>query len=205
MNLIGINGFKTSGKDTAFGFVRDLAERDGESAVRLAFADKLKVLAGLTLSVDALSEEGLKQSMDGFKEYGELVVKPSEGRCGSHFTITGRQYLQNLGAEARKVFGDSFWVDQVLPREVIEELADDLDWPEWVCVTDVRYPNEAQRVLDLGGEVWEVVRPGLESDGHSSETPLPRDLVTLTLLNDGTLDDLKLKVADSMGTFGCGG
>jgi hypothetical protein len=99
------------------------------------------------------------------------------------------------------VFGESFWVDQVLPppdvtgrqptprhaRSHLRAAAGDHRSVDGLkprgnfntlCVTDVRYPNEAERVLALDGEVWEVVRPGLEPDGHSSEEPLPRELVT---------------------------
>jgi hypothetical protein len=73
-----------------------------------------------------------------------------------------------------------------------------------VAITDLRYPNEAQRVLDLGGEVWEVVRPGLVSDGHASEQTLPRDLVTLTIENDSDVADLQLKVRTLLWQRGVG-
>jgi hypothetical protein len=53
-------------------------------------------------------------------------------------------------------------------------------------------------VLRLGGETWEIVRPGLESDGHSSENPLPRELVTRVIVNDGTVDDLREKVVAAL-------
>lgn len=233
MNLIGINGFKTSGKDTAFGFVKELAEADAETAKRLAFADKLKVLGGLALGFEfedgvemrepgtgPLDVESHVANMDDFKETGKMELTWSfyatgiiDGEESVTTNITGRSYLQNLGAQARRVFGDTFWIDQVLPnpgdydgddweQQLESELWSRVGDVDWVCVTDVRYANEAQRVLDLGGEVWEIQRPGLESDGHSSETPLPAELVTLTITNDGTLDDLKLRIADAMGTFG---
>lgn len=123
-----------------------------------------------------------------------------------HTDLTGREYLQHFGNEARLLFGDSFWVDQVLPRPATHpsrEFREDENqfalagmYPDVdvVTITDLRYPNEAQRVLNLGGEVWEIERPGLESDGHASEQPLPRELVTRTLPNVGTLADLGREV-----------
>ena len=59
-----------------------------------------------------------------------------------------------------------------------------------LCVTDVRYPNEADRVHQLGGEVWQIVRPGLESDGHSSEIPLPAEKVDLSIFNGFEIETL---------------
>ena len=191
MNLIGITGLKTSGKDTTYEAIRTLTEGQ---AVRRAFADNLKRIGALALVLEY-------EAMDEFKERGriELWEVPA-------VDITGRQYLQNLGVGAREVFGTGFWVDQVLPvdkarRELIWRDPKTHELPKWAVVTDVRFPNEAARVLDLGGEVWEVVRPGLESDGHASEIPLPRYLVTRTILNDSTVDRLRDKVADALEDF----
>ena len=204
MNLIGITGLKTSGKDTTFEAIRTLT---GGLAVRRAFADNLKRLGALALGYDYAK-------MDAFKEKGAIDVfdDASASNSGDAISVvTGRQYLQNLGVGAREVFGSNFWVDQVLPldrarRELIwcyhPEL---LELPKWAVVTDVRFPNEAQRVLDLGGEVWEVVRPGLESDGHASEVPLPRDLVTRTIHNDGTIRDLLENVEYALRNYKGGG
>lgn len=125
--------------------------------------------------------------------------------------LTGRQFLQNLGSHARQVFGDTFWIDQVLPQgtytvpgdwgerdtvvsnaAAVEERYPDVDV---LCITDLRYPNEAERIKLLGGVIWEVERPGLASDGHDSEQPLPRALVDYTIVNDDTLDTLRARVA----------
>jgi hypothetical protein len=140
--------------------------------------------------------------MDEAKQCWEFnVIRKPE--CETISQFSGREYLQWFGGHARTVFGDSFWVDQVLPTP---SKATDKEWGNYkalkerypgvdiLCITDVRYPNEAQRVLDLDGEVWVVERPGLESDGHSSEEPLPVELTNLFIPNDGTLLDLQEKV-----------
>ena len=196
MNLIGITGFKTSGKDTTYEAIRTLTEGQ---AVRRAFADNLKRIGALALGLDF-------EAMDYFKEEGRAEVWDGEWLT----TVRGRQYLQNLGVGAREVFGLNFWVDQVLPidkarRELIWRDPKTNELPKWAVVTDVRFPNEAHRVLDLGGEVWEVVRPGLESDGHASEIPLPRYLVTRTLNNNSTIHDLTLEVEHALRNYTGGG
>lgn len=211
MRLIGINGFKTSGKDTAYEQIKTYVQngKDDPSyrVERRAFADKIKIMGAMTLGFDR-PEEDLIRLMNSLKEGSTLTIlyddpesapsTPFRDNAVLH-SLTGRQYLQWFGQHARTIFGDDFWVKQVLPEDRVEY---EKVWrtvgrtgaiaclPAIACVTDVRYPNEAQRVLELGGTVLEIVRPELQSDGHESEKPLPRNLVTRTVINDGTLDDL---------------
>lgn len=152
--------------------------------------------------------------MDEAKESWEIDVKrwqrESFGRGANVWYpcthLTGRQYLQHFGNEARKVFGATFWIDQVLPQPSEHpdpesrwasndaDLARRYPGIETLCITDLRYPNEAERIIALGGTIWEVIRPGTASDGHVSEIPLPRHLVDMTIPNMGTLDDLRDEV-----------
>jgi hypothetical protein len=107
------------------------------------------------------------------------------------------------------VFGDTFWIDQVLPTPAPGKPEVDLHNLDYrfggadvAVITDVRYPNEAERVQALGGCVIEVTRPGLNSDGHASETPLPRELVDLVIENDGTLEDYANKLDSALQVWG---
>jgi hypothetical protein len=213
MQLIGINGFMGSGKDTTYGFIA----KHHRGALRVAFADKLKSIAALAIGFDPeIDTQGLVDLMNECKESWDfevtkrLATMPGEQACMEVTHFTGRQYLQWLGANARVVFGDTFWIDQVLPQpyEVWKDHRKSIDndrvlrerYPDTdlVVVTDVRYPNEAERVQQLGGRVWEVVRPGLTSDGHSSEIPLPRELVDTVIQNDGSLAELSATVKEAL-------
>lgn len=141
--------------------------------------------------------------MDDFKESGQIAIGDE---FGVEKVITGRQYLQNFGNEAREVFGDNFWIDQVLPHpsdaydregrfiENTGALAARYPDADIVVLSDLRYPNEAERVKALGGTVWEVQRPGLESDGHASEQPLPAHLIDIILNNTSDLEHLQDEV-----------
>jgi hypothetical protein len=163
--------------------------------VQVGFADKLKILAVKTLGYTDLSDAECIALMDVFKEEGFVRAN---GRDIDTSDITGRKYLQNLGNEAREIFGDTFWIDQVLPDPTspapFVDLARKYPTAELVAITDLRYPNEAERVRNLGGEVWEVLRPGTASDGHASEKPLPRHLVNRQIVNDRGLLDLEWEV-----------
>lgn len=213
MKLVGINGFKTSGKDTTFQIVQDYAGTDSGVA-RAGFADKLKIMAAKALGFQG-DDEDLIATMDDFKETGIISHSHSwlsnMGEFVGRDEITGRQYLQYFGGNAREVFGDTFWIDQVLPtpiehpsrgnRHASNAFALGKRYPgvDLLCITDVRYENEAERVKQLDGVVWEVVRPGVESDGHSSEKPLPRHLVDYTILNDSDLATLRTRVVEAIG------
>lgn len=196
MRLIGINGFKRVGKDTTGAIIASTVQARGETAARRAFADKLKVMAARALGYEG-RDQFLIEMMDVLKESGYVDSTIASG-IGRH--LTGREYLQLFGQKARETFGDSFWVDQVLPAPRY-----DLELPGMFSdaglgyITDVRYPNEAKRIIELGGQVWEVQRPGTASDGHSSEQRLPQALVTHWIDNCGTISDLEQIVVGLLG------
>ena len=184
--LIGLHGQKRVGKDTVCGFLLEWYEQLGYGVERRSFASSLKVSAARALGLDYTVEEA-EEWADKFKVHGEIRF----GALGhtESGVISGREYLQNYGTQAhREVFGTDFWVDMCLPPHPTE-LPDDTI----VVVTDVRFPNEAQRIRNLGGEVWHIVRPELEQDGdtHASEVPLPSDLVDYVIVNDRSLEDLR--------------
>lgn len=213
MRLIGITGFKGSGKDTTYGAIREVL-RDNETLniQRVGFADKLKIMAAKALGFIDLSDDECIALMNQCKDYWQFDVYTGELAGDTRFKFNGRQYLQWFGGEARKVFGDTFWIDQVLPHVAVDDGVSNeyrktageyslmMRYPSvnTLCVTDVRYPNEAQRIIDLGGEIWEIVKPGLESDGHGSEIPLPRELVDVVITNDKSIPQLRFVVAAAL-------
>jgi hypothetical protein len=109
--------------------------------------------------------------------------------------LTPREAMQRLGTEWARANYPNTWVDLTMRRAA--EIPDE----QIVLVTDVRYINEAKGILASGGYLIQVVRPGHSSglsttaQQHPSEVEQQSDefqaLVTHTLINDGTLDDLK--------------
>jgi hypothetical protein len=225
MRLIGINGFKRSGKGETGKAVADvLSDVKFESTLLIGFADKVKILGARTLGFTTLSDQECIDLMDEAKESWEFTIaktgqmapdpawlltrvttSPQWSTREPVTTLTGRHYLQHLGTQARKVFGDDFWVDQVLPEAMTHgptnqvRLRAAYSGMDCVAFTDLRFENEAKRVLDLGGEVWEVMRPGTASDGHDSEQVLPRSLVTRQIDNSGDLMALRYEVEKALG------
>jgi hypothetical protein len=215
--LIGINGYKRSGKGETGNAIRSVASDHFHSTTLVGFADKLKILAAKTLGFTDRSDEECIALMDECKEKWtfDITAQTSTSLLVPDHTVgfwntathalTGREFLQNLGNEARKVFGEDFWADQVLPKPNWNNPGDNRMALEgrygtdYVAFTDLRYENEAQRVLDLGGEVWEVLRPDTDSDGHASEKKLPRGLVTRQIHNSSDLMNLRWQVEKALG------
>lgn len=157
--IIGLSGYKGSGKDTVGKYLVDNYHFE-----RKAFADKIKEATAALFDIDPKVIEFFKNdpkrcvgvfAESGFNMGGWVPnhgVKP----------ITFRHFLQRLGTEVgREVFGKDFWVDQVLPLDYLPY--------ENLVITDVRFENEAKRIYNLDGVVWQINRPGLRPDGHTSE------------------------------------
>ena len=181
MEVIGLAGFARSGKDT----VADILEEITDGAIeRDAFADRLKLIAALALGVavhpDDVGASGVRRWADQFKESESVAIVGPNGTVVSQ--ITGRQFLQRLGAEGiRDVLGASVLVDAVpMHRPGVDLL----------ILTDVRFENEARAIHRAGGSVWRLNRPGIGEGDHRSETPLDDDLVDVEIDNSGSIADL---------------
>lgn len=195
--LIGLSGYAGSGKDT----VAQILARHGYR--RRAFADKLKELAR---KLDPLIQ------YNGANPYAELL--PGEwGRSSSSplsfiLDIYGpdeakkipavRGFYQRLGEQVRKVLGENVWVDAVM-AEIDQEafrtyaLGDDgYDWRAIkVAFADCRYPNEAEAILQRGGQIWRIERAGVgPANGHESETALDRWSFDRIISNNGPIAQL---------------
>lgn len=179
--LIGLSGKKRSGKDT---FAAGLVER---GATRVAFADPLKEAA---LALDPLV---------GRPAYPNVLAPQSDVRLSTYVGALGwerakehpevRRLLQNYGVAIREI-DPEFWVRAGMTK------AASIDDP--VVVTDVRFPNEADKIRELGGHVVRIVRPGFESapGAHECETALDGYVADLTFVNDSTIEDLRDQAID---------
>ena len=68
-----------------------------------------------------------------------------------------------------------------------------------VVADDLRYPNEAETVGALDGQIWRVHREGIEVDNdHTSETLIDSILSDYTIDNDGSIEVLKEIVSRKM-------
>lgn len=159
--IIGLGYRARSGKDTVGAH---LCNAHGYK--RVAFADKLKQVAGILTGDDPFDPE--------FKTDPTI------------FGVTGGQLLQNLGTLLKEIHPD-IWTRCAHLREM------SITTP-LIVVTDVRYAKEAALIKQLGGQLWRIDRPGLAYDPHSSETEGATVAWDKVIVNNSSLTALCLTV-----------
>jgi hypothetical protein len=102
-----------------------------------------------------------------------------------------RQFLQRLGTEGcRERMHPDVWI--MVTAERIKTL---LDEGKSVVITNCRFNNEAEWVIDQGGEIVKVTRPGVGAcNDHVSEAGEADEYASRAVYNNGTLTDLQRKV-----------
>jgi hypothetical protein len=111
---------------------------------RVAFADKLKARIALTWDIDAalLNDQEFKKTL-------------------SPLGITWRELMQREGVMMREL-DVNYWVKAALHNTNGKN----------VVVTDVRFPNEARAIINMGGILVRMRRDGVDTSNHISETAL---------------------------------
>lgn len=144
----------------------------------MSFADPLRKFSAQILS--SIGYDGVACLRDNKEDkIVELGVSP-------------RQMMQTLGTEwGRSCIHPDLWV-MVASWAAIKQLKSGRN----VVFDDVRFPNEAEMIRRLGGELWLVDRPGVHYDGdHSSEGALADVLPDAVVHNSGTFSHLREVVA----------
>ncbi|MEG1038898.1 MAG: hypothetical protein RSE32_14465 [Comamonas sp.] len=192
MKLIALCGAAGAGKDT----VADMLP-----ARKLAFAD--------ALYREVAEAWGVEQHVLRCRETKEtptallaLAMAQSESfHAAWKRTIGGdsldprspRQILQWWG-DYRRAQDPEYFV-----RRAEHEITTRWHLGEDTVLTDVRFPNEAALVRQLGGQLWQIRRPGYEAGGtgHASDTDGCEFRPDVVRENFGSLDDLRRTVLDA--------
>lgn len=151
VTCIGISGYARAGKDT---IADRMVEQHGYT--KMSFAEPMKeALIALDPQIDY---GGMRVSLSWIiKKAGWEALKPLSQEV--------RPLLQRFGTEVgREMFGENFWVDLAISK--IQDGAK-------VVFADVRFPNEANAIKGLGGQIWRVTRGTMgPANDHVSEHAL---------------------------------
>ena len=168
IKLIGLTGKARSGKDTVGDY---LSKTYGHKTFTMAkpIKEACRVIFG----------------WDDRHLHGDLkeVVDPIYG-------VTPREAMQKLGTEyGRDMINTDIWAIRTKQEVKNNNL---------MVLTDLRYDNEAELILSLGGIVVSVDRDSRDIiggvKGHKSEININENLITDTVKNNGSLVDLYKRI-----------
>lgn len=170
-----------SGKTT----VADVLDRYGHE--RVPFAGTLKRMARQLLYSFGHNPD----------EVAALELGDKSGEVRGLPGVTLRRIYQTLGTEwGRQTIDKDIWLKawKIQAEDATKRGRD-------VVADDVRFPNEAELIRSMGGQVWKIVRPDVKVDAaalHTSEQALEHFIFDRTIVNDGDLTTLRAKVAQAL-------
>lgn len=140
--------------------------------VRLAFADKLRQFV-----YETQPDVRLLVDIHGWEQ--AKTAYPNV-----------RDALIDTGNAARRVLGADVWIIAVQHEMAYTD--------KRYVISDLRYPNEVAWVQELG-RAWKIERPGVKPGNDVADQALiDYDGWDRTLVNDGSLVDLRTKVIECL-------
>lgn len=180
MILIGIHGRAGVGKDTAGSFLASIGFNC------YAFADPVREVAATLFG----------------KKISDFQTQAQKAIFEQDWNMTRRQMLQFVGTEmVREKLGGNHWI-----RLMVDRIAANESLHSKVAITDVRFQNEVDFVLEAGGSILHIessvraaINPGSKEASHASEQPLDMTGALqynryYPIVNDGSMADFKQKV-----------
>tara|TARA_R110002072_G_scaffold151470_2_gene300802 strand:- start:13884 stop:14405 length:522 start_codon:yes stop_codon:yes gene_type:complete len=171
--LVGITGKSGVGKDTA---ADALVRNHGYVKYSLAEPLKAALNAMFGWSPDLWNDRGWKEG-----------TIPSIG-------ASPRRLAQTLGTEwGRSIINPDLWIG--IAAKKFQKVGS-----YKMVIPDVRFDNEAEWIIQEGGIVIDLTRPGTAAvEAHSSEDGLTADLITHSVENSGSINLLHAHMADVVG------
>lgn len=154
MKIVGLTGLAGHGKTSV---AQELVKR---GYTRVAFADKVKMIAAATYGIEPMVFYGSNPEVCK----NTTIVEP--------YNKTLRQMMTETGDCYKAFYGDNVWVDLLAHQLNTKNYA-------LIVIEDIRYDYEADAVRSWGGEVFHVdASERLSSDAelykHSSEQGVTR-------------------------------
>lgn len=173
VEVIGLSGYARAGKDTVADYLVETA-----GYTKMSFAAPMKeALLRLDPNIDMAGYRMPMSTALGIAGWDTLKANSEEIR----------PLLQRFGTEVgRQMWGENFWVDAAI---------NSIEDGSKVVFADVRFPNEAKAVKELGGEVWRIEREGVvAANSHVSETALDDYPFDRVITNNGNINTLQVAV-----------
>lgn len=164
MKVICISGKAQNGKDTTAKILEEQLTADGNKVLIAHFGDLVKYVCKTFFDWDGKKDE------------------------------KGRTLLQYVGTDKIRAKSPDYWVNFIV--SILDIFCDEWDY---VLLPDCRFPNEYEifEHYNMDAILLRVVRPNFtspltqEQQNHPSETALDNYQYDATIINGGTLEDLK--------------
>jgi hypothetical protein len=188
--LIGITGQKQNGKNTICNFI--VSQNQPDSVIIHSFANPIREIG----KVFGFSLE-------------EMNVRKED--INLFWNISWRKFAQMIGTNLfRNNYRQDVWIKLAEKRYLDSKC-------EIILFDDVRFKNEAEFIKNNNGIVIRVVRSSHQVAKskfaiiswikslflHASERPIDKSLVDYEIVNDGTVEELKVKVLAILETIEC--
>lgn len=181
--IIGLVGLAGSGKDTVAEMLQSSWHHDGYVSARTAFADPIRAMCR-----DFLLHAGVQEpDRYLFDRTLKEVVIPEIG-------VSYRHLAQTLGTEwGQQCIGRDVWMRVLSQR--LQAYCEHRQVTHFV-VPDVRFAVESDWLRDQGAVLWRIERPGVQRvREHVSEHGIASIRTHRTILNDGSIDELRKSVS----------
>lgn len=167
MKVICISAKARSGKDTVAEMMREALEDNGKSVLITHYADLVKYTAETFFNWNGEKDEH------------------------------GRGLMQYIGTDVVRKKNPDYWVNFII--SILDLFGDSWDY---VLIPDCRFRNEYEALIKHGFDtkIIRVERPNFvspltkEQQNHPSETSMDGYDFDYTIINDGSLSDLRKKV-----------
>lgn len=180
--LIGLYSSRPqSGKSTVANFLREWMD------YRIVkFAGPLKAMTRGLLDALGYDPKTVERMIEGDLKEDRIFGLPG---------VTPRKIMQTLGTEwGRAAVAANLWVDMAMDAYRYNAARGNR-----TVIDDLRFPNEAEAILNAGGTLIKIVRPqAAEGTQHVSEGALEEFNFHRVIVNDGDVGHLHREVMKAL-------
>ena len=172
--IIGLTGKAGAGKDTVSEIICS-----AHQFAAIGFADPIRRMIFELFCIASIPNDHI------FDRTKKEQIIPALG-------VSYRHMAQDLGTKWGQELAPDFWI-KIAEKRILERRKH-RNFQRF-CISDVRFPREAAWVRSKGGVIWQIDRPGIAPvRAHVSEQLIDQITPDQTIINDGSVDDLRLKV-----------
>ena len=163
--VIGLSGKIRSGKSRVAKIFKEVLEENGKTGEIKSFASPIYEI------VSRLYRSNIKEIQRDKRDNVPIYIHTRKSNSGLILS-NYREILQIIGTTARDCGDEDVWVNSLFGCDN-EKIMGEFTWAtDYWIIDDVRFPNEAQRILDCNGKLIRINRSDAEDNKHVIENSL---------------------------------